>query len=228
MSTSQTLVLEEGDETKKANGEVPKKGERSEAKSAAALKSHSEAEKRRRERINAHLTTLRGLVPSNEKMDKAALLAEVIDQVKQLKKNAAEVSDSFFIPLDSDELRVEQIDENIEEDGMLYFRAFICCGYRPGLLSDLRQAMETLQLNLVKSEISTLGDRVKNVFFFTSGKRDMPNGVQSQELLVTSVHQALSCILDKAAASADLYSRSLSFPSKRQRLSYFESSCSSS
>lgn len=33
-------------------------------KSAEALKSHSDAERRRRERINAHLATLRGLVPS--------------------------------------------------------------------------------------------------------------------------------------------------------------------
>lgn len=45
-----------------------KNSEISEAKALAALKSHSEAEKRRRERINGHLSTLRGLVPSNEKV----------------------------------------------------------------------------------------------------------------------------------------------------------------
>ena len=39
-----------------------------EVKSVAALKSHSEAEKRRRERINAHLDTLRGLVPCTGKV----------------------------------------------------------------------------------------------------------------------------------------------------------------
>lgn len=37
-------------------------------KALAALKSHSEAERRRRERINSHLATLRGLVPCTEKV----------------------------------------------------------------------------------------------------------------------------------------------------------------
>ena len=39
-----------------------------EAKAMAALKSHSDAERRRRERINAHLDTLRGFVPCTEKV----------------------------------------------------------------------------------------------------------------------------------------------------------------
>lgn len=67
----QSLVLDtEKEELVKASGrEVGKKGDRAETKSVAALKSHSEAERRRRERINAHLTALRGLVPSNEKVD---------------------------------------------------------------------------------------------------------------------------------------------------------------
>ncbi|KHG17197.1 Transcription factor AIG1 -like protein [Gossypium arboreum] len=39
-----------------------------EEKVIAALKSHSEAERRRRERINAHLDTLRTLLPYREKV----------------------------------------------------------------------------------------------------------------------------------------------------------------
>ncbi|CAA3013482.1 transcription factor bHLH30-like [Olea europaea subsp. europaea] len=50
-----------------------KKSGVSEAKTMAALKSHSEAERRRREQINAHLITLRDLVPSNEKAEISTL-----------------------------------------------------------------------------------------------------------------------------------------------------------
>lgn len=63
------MVLDsEKGELVKAPARVGKKGV-SEAKALAALKSHSEAERRRRERINAHLTTLRSLVPCTDKVN---------------------------------------------------------------------------------------------------------------------------------------------------------------
>ncbi|KAB2071628.1 hypothetical protein ERO13_A08G221620v2 [Gossypium hirsutum] len=46
-----------------------------EEKVIAALKSHSEAERRRRERINAHLDTLRTLFPYREKVRMVHLLS---------------------------------------------------------------------------------------------------------------------------------------------------------
>ncbi|KAL5576685.1 hypothetical protein UlMin_018384 [Ulmus minor] len=63
-----------------------------EDKAIAASKSHSQGEKRRRDRINAQLATLRKLIPKYDKMDVAALLGSVIDQVKDLKRKAMEVS----------------------------------------------------------------------------------------------------------------------------------------
>jgi len=50
--------------------EAPKrKGDhRRDDKAAMALKNHSEAERRRRERINAHLATLRTMVPCSDKV----------------------------------------------------------------------------------------------------------------------------------------------------------------
>ncbi|KAG9450815.1 hypothetical protein H6P81_010780 [Aristolochia fimbriata] len=60
-----------------------------EAKAIAASKSHSEAERRRRQRINGHLATLRTLLPNAAKTDKASLLAEVVQRVKELRRHAA-------------------------------------------------------------------------------------------------------------------------------------------
>lgn len=71
----QSLVLDaEKDELVKASGGTGKETGASETKTKAALKSHCEAERRRREKINAHLLKLRDLVPNNEKVSKCSLL----------------------------------------------------------------------------------------------------------------------------------------------------------
>lgn len=222
---SQSLVLDgERGELVKAPVGVGKKSGVSEEKVVAALKSHSEAERRRRERINSHLNTLRSLVPCTEKMDKAALLAEVITQVKQLQKTAAESATGLIIPMGTDEVIVEQ---RRDEDGTFSLWVSLCCEYRPELMSELRQALDSLHLNTVKAEISTLGDRIKNVFVFTSKKDIDIEDAESCQLLVNSVHQTLSGILDKVSASAE-YSPRTTLPTKRRRISYFDSSSSSS
>lgn len=219
MSVKQLLVLDgEKGELVKTSGRLGKGNEVSDAKTLAALKSHSEAERRRRERINAHFATLRGLVPSNEKMDKATLLAEVISQVKQMKKTAACASEGLHIPMDHDEVKVEEFEEN-QENGLDTFslKASLCSDYRPGLLSDLRQSIDGLPAKLLRAEISTLGGRVKSVFFLDASEE----GPEARDALISSVHSALSNILDKVSASAE-YAQSL-FPRKRPRASYFES-----
>ena len=65
---SQSLVLN-GEKGGVAKAPIlPAKKRGSEEKVLAALKNHSEAERRRRERINSHLSTLRGLVPCPAKV----------------------------------------------------------------------------------------------------------------------------------------------------------------
>lgn len=200
------------------------KNEICEAKALAALKNHSEAERRRRERINGHLATLRGLVPSTEKMDKATLLAEVISQVKELKKNAVEASKGLLIPMDDDEVKVEPYNDGGEYESLSY-RATICCDFRPEILSDLRQTLDSLPLHLVKAEISTLSGRMKNVFVFTCCKENNID-IQACQTLASTVHQALCSVLDKASASLEFSPRT-SHASKRRRLCFMETSTSS-
>ncbi|KAE8707570.1 Basic helix-loop-helix DNA-binding superfamily protein, putative isoform 2 [Hibiscus syriacus] len=225
---SQSLVLDsEKGELVKAPLKVGKKTV-SEEKIIAALKSHSEAERRRRERINAHLDTLRTLLPCRQKMDKATLLGEVIKQLKELRNNATEASKGLVVPMDDDEVSVEPC--NIDKaEGIISFKALICCDYRPQLLTDLRQALDALpfQIKIVKSEISTLGGRLKNDFVFTAGCRStssvVDDGADAWRFIACSIRQALYSVLEKASTSLELASL-LTFPIKRRRISYIDSS----
>ncbi|KAK6124201.1 hypothetical protein DH2020_042037 [Rehmannia glutinosa] len=216
MSVKQSLVLDAvKGELVNDLGRMGKKIVVSEAKNMAALKSHSETERRRRERINAHFATLRELVPSNEKMDKATLLAEVISKVKQLKKTAKQSSESLHIPTDTDEVEIEKLDKKAD-DGSFLLRATLCCDYRPDLLSNIRQAINDLPLQFLKCEISTMRGRVKCVFVITTtGEGDSDNAA-------ASIRAALRNILDKVSASAE-YGDQLYFPQKRRRVSCFDS-----
>ncbi|XP_011045926.1 PREDICTED: transcription factor bHLH30-like isoform X1 [Populus euphratica] len=221
---SQALVLDvEKGELLKAPARIGKMGI-SEAKAFAALKSHSEAERRRRERINAHLATLRGLVPCTEKqMDKATLLAAVISQVKEHKKNALEACKGLLVPMDDDQVKVETY-----FDGTLHFKASICCDYRPELLSDLRNAIDALPLKMVSAEISTLGSRLKNEFVLTDRRnKNALDDAGAIQLLTNSIHQTLTSVLEKGSASQE-YSPRTTLPNKRRRVTFFDSSSSSS
>ncbi|KAG5235053.1 hypothetical protein OIU78_024765 [Salix suchowensis] len=217
---SQALMLDaEKGELVKAPARIGKKG-LSEAKDLGALKSHSEAERRRRERINSHLATLRGLVPCAEKMDKATLLAAVISEIKDLKKNALEACEGLLVPMDDDEVKVETFFDG-SEGGALYFKASICCDYRPELLSDIRNAIEALPLKMMNAEISTLGSRLKTEFVFTDrrNKNGLEDADQAIQLLTDSIHQTLKSVLEKGSASPE-YSPWTTLSNKRMRVNF--------
>ncbi|KAL0398477.1 UNVERIFIED_CONTAM: Transcription factor [Sesamum radiatum] len=222
MSVKQALVLDgEKGELVKASERMGKKIAVSESKTMAALKSHSEAERRRRERINAHLATLRGLLPISGKTDKATLLAQVISEVKQLEKTARRASDGLHVPMETDQVQVEKLEDKAD-DGSVLLRASLCCDYTPDLLSNVKQAIDYLPWQLLKCEISTLGGRVKIVFLITPSGEGNCGSTAAEELHFSSIRAALSNILDKASASAK-YAQEIYFPQKRRRVSYVDS-----
>jgi hypothetical protein len=150
-------------------------------------------------------------------MDKASLLGEVISHLKELKRSAAEASDGFVIPMDFDEVIVERDDGF---DGTPYsIRASLCCDYKPGFLSDLRQALDALHLIIMRAEIATLGGRMKNVVVMTCCKEGHVND--------TEVRQALVSLLDKFSVSQD-FSIGSTLSDKRRRISLFDCPSSSS
>ncbi|XP_062213492.1 transcription factor bHLH30-like [Phragmites australis] len=182
------------------------------AKALAASKSHSEAERRRRERINTHLARLRSLLPNTTKTDKASLLAEVIQHVKELKRQTSEITEEACpLPTESDELTV---DASSDEDGRLVVRASICCDDRADLLPDLIRALKALRLRALKAEITTLGGRVKNVLVVTGDdsagcpgtdgdqQQQQEEAPMSPHHTVASIQDALRAVMERTASSA--------------------------
>ncbi|OAY47354.1 hypothetical protein MANES_06G072600v8 [Manihot esculenta] len=187
------------------------------AKALAASKSHSEAERRRRERINNHLAKLRSLLPSTTKTDKASLLAEVIQHVKELKRQTSLIAETSPVPTEIDELTVDTSDE----DGKFVIKASLCCEDRSDLLPDLIKTLKALRLRTLKAEITTLGGRVKNVLFITgeedssSNSNDEEQQQQEQQqppYSISSIQEALKAVMEKTSGDV-----SSSGSVKRQR-----------
>ncbi|KAF5190384.1 Transcription factor bhlh [Thalictrum thalictroides] len=224
-SSSSSLVLDcKKGELVRAPSKLGSKG-KTEAKAIAALKTHSDAERRRRERINSHFNRLRSLVPCTGKMDKASLLAEVIDNVKELKRTTTEACKGFVIPVDVNEVKVEPHKDGVE--GLLCIKVSLCCEDRPEIFADLRQALDTFDLKTVKAEMSTLGGRMKNVFIMSRCIVENIDNAEVRQQVTSSVHQALTSILDKYSSPEELSPR-MSQSDKRRRISLFDSSSSSS
>ncbi|KAA8517329.1 hypothetical protein F0562_017622 [Nyssa sinensis] len=172
------------------------------ARALAASENHKEAEKRRRERINTHLNTLRGLLPCSSKTDKASLLAKVIQRVKDLKQQTSEFMQRETLPSETDEITVYS--NNNSSDGKLLIKASLCCEDRSDLIPDLIKTLKSLRLNPLKAEMITLGGRIRNVLIFTGDKEDSDQSVHF-------LKDALKSLLQRSSSDSG-------HRSKRQRV----------
>ncbi|KAF0912977.1 hypothetical protein E2562_019781 [Oryza meyeriana var. granulata] len=165
------------------------------AKALAASRSHSEAERRRRQRINGHLARLRSLLPNTTKTDKASLLAEVIEHVKELKRQTSAIAAAGdhddgededwvgrpaaqLLPTEADELVV---DAAVDGEGRLVVRASLCCEDRPDLIPDIARALAVLRLRARRAEITTLGGRVRSVLLITADEQGVDDDDEVEE-----------------------------------------------
>ncbi|KAL6969803.1 Transcription factor bHLH30 [Sarracenia purpurea var. burkii] len=163
------------------------------------------------ERINNHFAKLRSLLPSTTKTDKASLLAEVIQHVKELKRQTSLIAETSPVPTEIDELTVDASDE----DGKFVIKASLCCEDRSDLLPDLIKTLKALRLRTLRAEITTLGGRVRNVLFIT-GDEETNNGAgdqQQQHYSISSIQEALKAVMEKANGNESAASGSV----KRQR-----------
>lgn len=99
-------------------------------------------------------------------MDKASLLTEVVRQVRELKKFADDLAalspDTWngLVPGEADEVRMIAG----EETGLV--RVSVCCEDRPSLMTEVSQAIRSVQARVVKAEMATVGGRTKSVVVF--------------------------------------------------------------
>ncbi|KAI3972568.1 hypothetical protein MKX01_019226 [Papaver californicum] len=197
-------------------------------KALAACKSHSEAERRRRERINGHLATLRTLLPNTIKTDKASLLAEVVQHVKELKKiangitgvnrdgdgcynNNNNTTEWWPFPQETDELTLNyyceassssSMDELLlSSSSLLLIRVSLSCDDRPDLMADLTLALKSVGAKVVKAEITTVGGRLKSILIIQSGVGGGVSGGGNGLGDLGTLRRALKAVLDKPSPS---------------------------
>ena len=161
-------------------------------------------------------------------MDKAALLAEVINHVKKLKSEAARVGRHCPVPSGAAEVTVEVVQQpqespqHIRSVSAFLVNSTISCGAGfYDLFADVRRALQPLAPRVVGSEVTTLGGRVRiTVAMLREGA-----------VTAASVRRALDSVLDRVASAAAAFEfspRDSLLASKRRRVSTFDSSSSSS
>ncbi|KAM3347255.1 hypothetical protein ACQJBY_021308 [Aegilops geniculata] len=188
---------------------------------ARALKVHSEAERRRRVRINAHLAALRRMIPDTKQMDKAALLARVVDQVRHLKRRASEAAQQTpAVPPEADEVSVEFCctgDTHDDDNSRLYIKASVSCDDRPDLVAGFIRALHGLRLRTVRAEVTSLGGRVQHVL--TLCKEDEGSaGCAGLKSLKEAARQALAKVASPELVCGGSSGSPFQFQSKRQRI----------
>ncbi|XP_031258808.1 transcription factor bHLH131-like [Pistacia vera] len=127
-----------------------------------AAKKHSEAERRRRLRINGQYATLRTILPNLVKTDKASVLEETIKSVRELQKTVKELKTvgrdrhKCEFPNEVNELNLSYSNG----DGGLV-KVTLSCEDKPGLLSDIGRALRSVKAKVLKVEMATVGGRIK-------------------------------------------------------------------
>ncbi|CAN7133350.1 unnamed protein product [Brassica rapa subsp. narinosa] len=121
-----------------------------------AAKKHSDAERRRRLRINYQFEALRTILPNLIKQDKASVLGETVRYFKELKKLVNEIPTT---PSLEDSLRLGQC-KNRD-----FARVVFNCSDREGLMSEVAESMKAADAKAVRAEMMTVGGRTKCVLF---------------------------------------------------------------
>eukprot|EP00271_Cylindrocystis_brebissonii_P011487 TRINITY_DN292_c0_g2_i1.p1 TRINITY_DN292_c0_g2~~TRINITY_DN292_c0_g2_i1.p1 ORF type:complete len:311 (-),score=71.07 TRINITY_DN292_c0_g2_i1:1346-2278(-) len=135
---------------------------------------HSEAEKRRRDRISHQYGELRERLPHVKNADKAAVLKALVDEIHRLTaeheaSRAAQAQE--LLPLEADEVTVNEEDADTEgtsdEGNDWKVRVVLSSKNRPTLMEEIRDALDSLNVLITRTESVTLGSRTTMRLFLT-------------------------------------------------------------
>lgn len=165
-------------------------------------------------------------------MDKAALLARVVDQVRHLKRRASEAAQQTpGLPPEADMVSVEfcctgdLTGDTDDDDRRLYIKASVSCNDRPDLVAGLIQALHGLRLRTMRADVTSLGGRVQHVFTLCKeedGEGSAAAGRAGLHSLKEAVRQALAkvaspeLVYDSSSSSSS--SNQFQLQTKRQRV----------
>lgn len=152
------------------------------------------------------------------------MLAEVIQHVKELKRQTSEIAEESSLPTETDELTVVSASAaaaDVEAGGSAQslVRAALCCDDRADLLPDLIKALKALKLRSLKADITTLGGRIKIILLIAHDNEDPDHHLQLPSL--AAIQDSLKAVMERAATPATAPSSasedSSATISKRQR-----------
>lgn len=155
-------------------------------------------------------------------MDKAALLGSVIEQVKDLKRKAMDVSRTITVPTEIDEVSIDYDHVQVQDHesntnnkvntlkNNIIIKASVCCDDRPELFTELIQVLKVLKLTAVKADIASVGGRIKSILVLCCNKDSEEN------ICLSTLKQSLKSAVTKVVTSSSMVSY-CPIRSKRQR-----------
>lgn len=144
--------------------------------------------------------------------DKASLLAEVVQHVKRLRKQADDVahgdsscsgeqssvdSEPWPFPGESDEATLSYCD-GCDEGEPKRMRVTLCCEDRPGLNRDLTQAIGSVRAKAVRAKMMTIGGRTKSVVVI-QWPDDGGGDAKKEDEEVRALERALKAVIENRA-----------------------------
>ncbi|CAN0878449.1 Transcription factor bHLH131 [Linum grandiflorum] len=148
---------------------------------------HKHSERDRRSRVSSLYSSLRMILPTLVKKNKASVLHETIRQVRRMNSAASALnaacrggSDCLY-PGGDDHVTVDKAKDKL-------LKVTLSCNDRSGLMVDIGKAVRSVKAKVVRAEMVTIGGRTKCVFRVKG-----VDGFEGRKMLSMAVNAAARC-----------------------------------